>query len=70
MVALGHLRQAMADIGQAFVPGEWQDGRAYGDALLQVPESVLREYLMQRGLPKQHDLQRFPRRVFQTGEVW
>src|SRR5262245_14769611 len=47
LVALGCLRQAMADIGQAFLLSEWQDGRAHGDVLLQVPESVLREGMAQ-----------------------
>jgi hypothetical protein len=66
---LGCVRQTMVDIGQTFLSGQWQDGRPYGDGLLQVPERVVRQYLVQRGLPNQHDLQRVARRVLQIGEA-
>jgi len=46
MIVLGHLRQAVMDICQAFLSGEWEDGQAYATALLEVLESVLLEFLM------------------------
>jgi hypothetical protein len=68
IIVLGHLRQAVMDICQAFLSGEREDGQAYAKALLEVLESVLLEFLMQLGLPNQHNLQGWCRRVFQGGE--
>jgi len=56
------------DICQAFLSGEREDGQAYAKALLEVLESVLLEFLMQLGLPNQHNLQGWVRRVCQGGE--
>jgi hypothetical protein len=66
---LRHVCQTMANVGQAFLPGERQDGGAYGDVLLQERQSVLRQCLVQRGLPDQHDLQHWSGHVLQGAEA-